>query len=165
MYSSKLISKTAVSSVAHLITPTMAVVHPDSSLEDTAEVIYRTVVACPQVYVITPDRVLKGSLSIGAAAYNIFRFVLDDRTADELLPAASFALKGKRAGDLMEPVPAVIRLDDTLETLINLFREHHLLEVAVVDSKGRLSGVLNCRAVLKYSFEHKAALQASRSDV
>jgi predicted transcriptional regulator len=164
MYSTIPLSKITVSSIAHLINPTMAFVHPKSSLEATAEVIYRTTVPCPQVYVITPDRELKGCLSIGTAAYNIFRFVLNEARAEELLPAASFLLNAKTAGDLMEPVPAVVRLDDTLEYLINLFREHRLLEAAVVDERGRLCGVLKCRAVLNYYFEHKSEMLASASE-
>ena len=156
MYSNIAISEITIRSLGHLIKPTMAVVHPNSSLEDTAEVIYRTVVACPQVYVITPDQQLKGCLSMGTAAYNIFRFVLSEGATDELLASASFSLNAKCAGDLMEEVPAAVSLDDSLEHLINLFRDHRLLEVAVVDKAGRLRGVLNCRAVLNYYFEHKA---------
>jgi predicted transcriptional regulator len=134
----------------------MAFVHPNSSLEETAEVIYRTTVPCPQIYVITPDKDLKGCLTIGAVAYHVLRFVLDEEPADELLPAASFLLNAKCAGDLMEPTPAVVRLDDTLEHLIHLFHENRLIETAVVDEKNRLCGVLKCRAVLNYYFEHKA---------
>lgn len=160
MYSAISTSEIQVRCVAHLIKPTMAVVHPNSSLEATAEVICKTTVPCPQVYVITPDKVLKGCLSIGTAAYNIFRFVLSKERADELIPAASFMLNAKSAGDLMEPVSAVVRLDDSLEHLIDLFREYRLLEVAVVDDKGCLRGVLNCRAVLNYYFEQKAKLFA-----
>lgn len=160
MYSTIAVSEISIRSISHLIKPTMAVVHPESSLEDTAEVIYRTVVPCPQVYVITPDKEFKGSLSIGTASYNIFRFVLCEDTADELMEAASFMLNGKCAGELLEEVPAVVSLDDSLEDLIKLFHEQHLIETAVVDEKGCLLGVLNCRAVLNYYFEHKAKLLA-----
>ena len=62
---------------------------------------------------------------------------------------------------LIQPTMAVAHPESSLERLIDLFREHRLLEAAVVDEQGQLCGVLNCRAVLNYYFEHKAKMSDS----
>ncbi len=160
MFSNVAISEIKISSLSHLIKPTMAVVHPNSTLEDTAEVIFRTTVACPQVYVVTPDQKYLGCMAIGTAAHHIFRFILNDISSDDLAPAATFALNSKRAGDLLETFSRSVNLNDSLADLINIFRDHRIIEVAVLDNEHRLCGVLNCRAVLNYYFEHKAELLA-----